>query len=46
MFSAWAICTIGMGFVKDFKDLVIVRALLGVCEGGLFPGVTYYITMW
>jgi len=43
---AWAICTIGMGFVKDFKDLVIVRALLGVCEGGLFPGVTYYITMW
>jgi MFS family permease len=46
IYSAWAICTIGMGFVKDFKDLVIVRALLGVCEGGLFPGVTYYITMW
>ncbi|KAG9235966.1 major facilitator superfamily domain-containing protein [Amylocarpus encephaloides] len=43
---AWAVCTIGMGFVKDFKDFVIVRALLGVCEGGLFPGVTYYITMW
>ncbi|KAH6677081.1 major facilitator superfamily domain-containing protein [Halenospora varia] len=43
---AWAICTICMGFVKDFTGLMVVRAFLGVCEGGLFPGVTYYITMW
>lgn len=34
-----------MGFVKDFTGLMVVRAFLGVCEGGLFPGVTYYITM-
>lgn len=44
--SAWAICTICMGFVKNYAGLLVVRAFLGVCEGGLFPGVTYYITMW
>jgi len=35
-----------MGFVKDFKGLLVARIFLGICEGGLFPGVTYYITMW
>ena len=28
-----------MGFVKDYKGLLIARAFLGVAEGGLFPGV-------
>ncbi|CAG8949085.1 hypothetical protein HYFRA_00002214 [Hymenoscyphus fraxineus] len=42
----WAICTICMGFVKNYTGLMVVRAFLGACEGGLFPGVTYYITMW
>jgi len=35
-----------MGFVKDFKSLLIVRMALGLAEGGLFPGVTWYITLW
>ncbi|KAF7510462.1 hypothetical protein GJ744_006741 [Endocarpon pusillum] len=43
---AWATCTTLMGVVKDFPGLLVVRACLGVAEGGLFPGVTYYITMW
>lgn len=43
---AWAIIVIGMGFVTNFGSLVAVRALLGLAEGGLFPGVTYYITLW
>jgi MFS family permease len=42
----WAIVVIGMGFVTNFTTLLITRILLGICEGGLFPGVTYYITMW
>jgi MFS family permease len=44
--SGWSICTICLGLVKNYTGLLIVRAVLGVCEGGLFPGVTYYITMW
>ncbi|KAG9240378.1 major facilitator superfamily domain-containing protein [Calycina marina] len=42
----WSVCTIAMGFVKNFHGLLAVRIFLGICEGGLFPGVTYYITMW
>jgi len=35
-----------MGLVKDFRSLLIVRMALGLAEGGLFPGVTWYITLW
>lgn len=35
-----------MGAVKSFKGLLIVRMALGLAEGGLFPGVTWYITLW
>lgn len=35
-----------MGFVKNFGGLIAARMMLGVAEGGLFPGVTWYITLW
>jgi len=35
-----------MGLVKDFRSLLVVRMALGLAEGGLFPGVTWYITLW
>jgi MFS family permease len=35
-----------MGLVKNFEGLLIVRMALGLAEGGLFPGVTWYITLW
>lgn len=35
-----------MGLVTNFKSLIIVRMALGLAEGGLFPGVTWYITLW
>lgn len=43
---AWAIVMICMGFVQNFGGLIATRIFLGIAEGGLFPGVTYYITMW
>lgn len=43
---AWGAIVIGMGFVTNFSSLVACRALLGLAEGGLFPGVSYYITLW
>ncbi|PSK34779.1 hypothetical protein B9Z65_1362 [Elsinoe australis] len=42
----WGICTTLMGVVKNYEGLMAARAALGLAEGGLFPGVTYYITMW
>jgi MFS family permease len=42
----WSAAMIGQGFVKNYSELMATRALLGVFEGGLFPGVNYYITQW
>ncbi|OAA67477.1 Major facilitator superfamily transporter [Cordyceps fumosorosea ARSEF 2679] len=42
----WGFMTIMLGLVKSFGGLLAVRSLLGLAEGGLFPGITYYITMW
>ncbi|TEB23285.1 high-affinity nicotinic acid transporter [Coprinellus micaceus] len=46
MMIAWGICMTLMGLVKNLTGLVIARIFLGFCEGGLFPGVTWYITLW
>ncbi|OAL54562.1 MFS general substrate transporter [Pyrenochaeta sp. DS3sAY3a] len=43
---AWGLCVLGMGFVKDWKILTVLRALLGVFEAGLFPGAVYIIGSW
>ncbi|KAL1845501.1 hypothetical protein Daus18300_014515 [Diaporthe australafricana] len=43
---AWGICTTLMGIVSSYPGLMAARAALGLAEGGLFPGITYYITMW
>lgn len=43
---AWGlVCTL-MGIVHNFAGLVAARCALGLAEGGLFPGITYYITLW
>ncbi|KAH0369213.1 high-affinity nicotinic acid transporter, partial [Aureobasidium melanogenum] len=42
----WGITTTLLGVVKNYHGLLAARAALGLAEGGLFPGVTFYITMW
>ncbi|KAL8397215.1 hypothetical protein RB594_004073 [Gaeumannomyces avenae] len=42
----WSASMIGQGFVKNYKGMLATRVFLGVFEGGLFPGVNYYITQW
>ncbi|KAF8328323.1 MFS general substrate transporter [Amanita rubescens] len=42
----WGLIVTLMGLVKTYPQLVGVRVLLGVTEAGLFPGVTYYLTLW
>lgn len=38
---AWGTLTMCLGFVKAFGSFVAVRALLGVAEGGLLPGMVF-----
>lgn len=42
---AWSVCTTLMGIVQSYGGLLAARIALGLAEGGLFPGVMYYITM-
>jgi MFS family permease len=42
----WSLSMICQGFVKNYSGLMATRVFLGVFEGGLFPGVNYYITQW
>jgi hypothetical protein len=34
----WGIVMMGAGFIKQWQQLVVIRALLGVFESVLFPG--------
>ncbi|KAB2111439.1 hypothetical protein AG0111_0g997 [Alternaria gaisen] len=43
---AWGIVMTLMGLVHNFGGLLAARMALGLAEGGLFPGVAYYITLW
>jgi len=37
--AVWGILTMCLGFVTGFASFAAVRALLGVAEGGLLPGM-------
>lgn len=42
----WGTMCVALGLVKTYEGLLAVRAALGLAEGGLFPGITWLITMW
>ncbi|KAI9053207.1 hypothetical protein LZ554_002174 [Drepanopeziza brunnea f. sp. 'monogermtubi'] len=41
---AWGLVTMCLGFVRNYKEFVAVRAILGLCEGGLLPGMVLYLS--
>ncbi|KAH7385556.1 major facilitator superfamily domain-containing protein [Phaeosphaeria sp. MPI-PUGE-AT-0046c] len=42
----WSLAMICQGFVSNYSGLMATRVFLGVFEGGLFPGVNYFLTQW
>ncbi|PVH75554.1 MFS general substrate transporter [Cadophora sp. DSE1049] len=42
----WSVAMICQRFVENYSGLMATRVFLGVFEGGLFPGVNYYVTQW
>lgn len=42
----WGIVSTLMGIVQSFGGLVACRLILGLLEGGLFPGLTVYLTLF
>jgi MFS family permease len=43
---AWGVVMTLMGIVQNYHGLLACRLFLGVAEAGLYPGVSYYLTMW
>ncbi|KZP18735.1 MFS general substrate transporter [Athelia psychrophila] len=43
---AWGLIVTLMCLVNTYKGLLVARMFLGLAEAGLFPGVTYYISLW
>ncbi|KAF3763237.1 MFS general substrate transporter [Cryphonectria parasitica EP155] len=41
---AWGIVTMCLGFVRSYGSFVAVRAVLGITEGGLLPGMVLYLS--
>ncbi|GAP86967.1 putative major facilitator superfamily transporter [Rosellinia necatrix] len=42
----WGVVATLMGIVHNEAGFLAARFFLGVAESGLFPGVTYYFSMW
>ncbi|MFN8006200.1 MAG: MFS transporter [Terriglobia bacterium] len=42
----WGICTILVGLVHTATQFYVTRTLLGIAEGGFFPGVVVYLSHW
>lgn len=43
---AWGLVMTLMCLVNSYAGLLVARLFLGLAEGGLFPGVTYYLSLW
>jgi ACS family tartrate transporter-like MFS transporter len=43
---SWGIIATLTGFVHSAHQLYVVRFLLGLAEGGYFPGIILYLTYW
>ncbi|TAQ86500.1 hypothetical protein B7494_g5172 [Chlorociboria aeruginascens] len=41
---AWGIVTMCLGFVQNKAGFMAVRAVLGITEGGLLPGIVLYLS--
>ncbi|KAK7423496.1 hypothetical protein QQX98_000953 [Neonectria punicea] len=42
---SWSAITIGTGFVSSYGQVIACRVLLGFCEAGLFPALTFVISL-
>jgi MFS family permease len=46
MVLIWGVFAIASGLVQNFAELLIVRFLLGVAEGGIWPAILVLISHW
>lgn len=44
--QSWALIATLTGLTQNYAGLIVCRLLLGAMEGGLFPGLTLYLTLF
>ncbi|EPT03670.1 hypothetical protein FOMPIDRAFT_1115826 [Fomitopsis schrenkii] len=42
--AMWGMVTTLSGFVQNYAGLIAIRCVLGLCEGGLLPGIVLYLS--
>jgi len=42
----WGLCAVGCGFVQTSRQFWVMRLLLGIAEGGVWPAVLVLISHW
>jgi sugar phosphate permease len=43
---AWSLFAIGCGFARTYRELLLLRLLLGVAESGVFPATLILLSHW
>lgn len=46
MLAAWGVCSAATGLVHSWREFLLVRFLLGVAEGGVWPAAIVLIARW
>ena len=46
MILVWGVFAVLSGLVQDFTQLLVVRFLLGIAEGGIWPAILVLISHW
>ncbi len=44
--TSWGVVATLTGIVQNYQGLIACRVIMGALEGGLFPGLTIYLTMF
>ena len=42
----FGVVTIGTAFITTWRQMIVMRVLLGMCMSGIYPGLTYLIATW
>ncbi len=43
---AWGVCAVGCGLAQTFRQFEVMRVLLGVAEGAVFPATLVLLASW
>ncbi|HUE65179.1 MAG TPA: MFS transporter [Rhizomicrobium sp.] len=46
MLTAWGLCAVGCGLARNWQELALMRFLLGLAEGSVYPATLVLLSNW